>query len=433
MPSALITSDTVIRNVKPGDPRRRLSDGDGLYLLLFVKGGSHGWRLDYSHAGRRKTLSLGTYPETGLKLAREKARAARELIAAGRDPSEARKEARAQQLAVLAARERADAGLPAVGSFEEVAREWFAARRDGWAKSYADKVMARLEADVFPWIGAAPVGEIQPPALLETMRRIESRGVVETAHRALESCGQVFRYAIATGRAVSNPARDLKDALQKPVVRHMPALTEPSDVGALLRAIHGYSGTLIVCSALKLAPLLMVRPGELRQAVWSEFDLDAALWTIPAARMKRQLSGKLNGPPHLVPLPTQAVAILRDLAALTDRGPESFVFRGERMHDRPMSDNTLNAALRAMGYPRETVSAHGFRATARTLIAERLGIAPEVIEAQLAHTVSDSLGRAYNRTQYLDQRKAMMQAWADYLDTLRAGNVVHAEFGGRAA
>jgi integrase len=428
MPSALIKSDIIIRNIKPGDSRRRLTDGDGLYLLLFVKGHAHGWRLDYTYAGRRKTLSLGTYPETSLALARRKAAEARELIAAGTDPSDARKQTRAAQAAERDAAQRQTAGLPVVGGFEDVAREWFAVRRDGWAKGYADKVIARLENDVFPWIGARAINTIEPPLILETVRRIESRGVIETAHRALETIGQVFRYAVATGRTLTNPARDLKDALQKPVVRHMPALTDPADFAGLLRAIHGYGGTLIVCSALKLAPLLLVRPGELRQATWAEFDLDAALWTIPAHRMKRKVEGKRSGPPHLVPLPRQAVAILRDLSDLTNRGPESLVFRGERLHDRPMSDNTLNAALRAMGYPREDVSAHGFRATARTLIAERLNVAPEVIEAQLAHSVPDALGRAYNRTQYLEQRTAMMQAWADYCDTLRTGNVVQGTF-----
>jgi integrase len=433
MPNNLISSDTVIRSIKPGDTRRRLSDGDGLYLLLFVKGGAHGWRFDYSFRGKRNTLSLGTYPATSLKLARQKAATAREQVAAGIDPSDTRKADKAKQQEERDAEERQAAGLPVTGSFEEVAREWFQAKRFGWAASYADKLMRRLEVDVFPWIGSKPVSDIQPPLLLETIRRIEARGVIETAHRALESCGLVFRYAVATGRAVSNPAHDLKDALRKPVVRHMAAITEPVALGALLRAIETYQGTHVVRAALQLAPLLMVRPGELRHAIWQEFDLDAACWTIPAARMKRQLAGKRNGPPHIVPLAAQAVAVLRDLAPLTNTGPEAFVFRGERHHDRPMSENSVNAALRALGYDGDTATGHGFRATARTLIAERLNVPPEVIEAQLAHNVSDTLGRAYNRAEFMQQRGAMMQQWADYLDSLRMGNVVQARFGGKAA
>lgn len=419
MASALIPSDTTIRNIKPGDPRKRLSDGNGLYLLLFVKGGAHGWRLDYPIHGKRKTLSLGTYPDTGLKLAREKAAQARELVAAGIDPSDKRKEAKALHAQAREATERETAGLPAVGSFEEVAREWFNTRRGDWAPSYGDKIIRRLEVDVFPWLGRNPVDSITPPQLLEVLRRIEGRGVVETAHRALENCGQVFRYAVATGRAPSNPARDLKDALRKPVVQHFPAITDPARLGELLRACDSYQGTHVVRAALALMPMLLLRPGELRHARWAEFDLDAGVWTVPAERMKREKAGKLHGKPHMVPLPVQAVATLRDLHALT--GPDGYVFRGERHHDRPMSDAAVNAALRAMGFARDEVTAHGFRATARTILAEHLGIPEAVIEAQLAHAVPDSLGRAYNRTEFLAERKAMMQRWADYLAKLRKG------------
>jgi|SRR6185312_7931476 len=424
MARALIPSDTTIRNIKPGDARKRLTDGEGLYLLLFVKGGAHGWRLDYTIHGKRKTLSLGTYPDTGLKLAREKAEAARQLVAAGADPSEQRKEDKAAHVRAREAEERAGAGLPSQGSFEEVAREWYALHRDDWAPSYGDKIIKRLESDVFPWIGRLPVDCITPPQLLTVLRRIEQRGVVETAHRALENCSQVFRHAVASGCAPSNPARDLKDALRKPVVKHFPAITNPVRLGELLRACDAYQGTHVVRTALRLMPLVLLRPGELRQAQWSEFDLDAGVWTVPAARMKREKAGKLNGKPHIVPLAAQAVAALRELYPLT--GPHGYVFRGERHHDRPMSDAAVNAALRAMGFGADEVTGHGFRATARTMLAERLGVVEPVIEAQLAHSVKDSLGRAYNRTEYHDERRAMMQTWADYLDRLRKGaDVVH--------
>ena len=419
MPSSLLKSDTTIRNIKPGDRRNRLSDGEGLYLLLFVKGGAHGWRLDYTIQGKRKTLSLGTYPDTGLKLARIKAGEARELVAAGIDPSDRRKQAKQKQADARDADQRQADGLPGLGSFEEVAREWFDTKRGEWAAGYGDKIIRRLEVDVFPWIGRQPVQAITPPQLLEVLRRVEARGVIETAHRALENCGQVFRYAVATGRAGSNPARDLKDALRKPVVKHFAAITDPLRLGELLRACDGYQGTPVVRAALHLAPLLLLRPGELRHARWVEFDLDAALWTVPAERMKRERTGKLHGKPHIVPLPAQAVATLRDLHPLTGEG--EFVFRGERHHHRPMSDNTVNAALRAMGFGADEVVHHGFRATARTMMAERLGLPESVIEAQLAHAVKDSLGRAYNRTQFETQRRELMQTWADYLDQLRKG------------
>ncbi|MDO8263723.1 MAG: integrase arm-type DNA-binding domain-containing protein [Gallionella sp.] len=419
MTRSLIPSDTTIRNIKPGDPRKRLSDGEGLYLLLFVNGGAHGWRLDYTIHGKRKTLSLGTYPDTGLKLAREKAEHGRQLVAAGADPSDRRKAIKAQHAQTREASVREASGLPTLGSFEEVAREWFDTRRGDWAASYGDKIIRRLEVDVFPWLGREPAGSITPPQLLEVLRRIEGRGVIETAHRALENCGQVFRYAVATGRAVSNPARDLKDALRKPVVKHFPAITDPLRLGELLRACYGYRGGHVVRAALRLVPLLLLRPGELRHAQWVEFDLDAALWIVPAERMKREKNGKLTGKPHIVPLPLQAVATLRELHTVTGTGV--YVFRGERHHHRPMSENTVNAALRAMGFGADEVVGHGFRATARTMMAERLGLPEAVIDAQLAHAVPDSLGRAYNRTQFEAQRREMMQTWANYLDGLRVG------------
>jgi integrase len=418
----LISSDATIKSIRLGDARKRLTDGDGLYLLLFVKGGAHGWRFDYSVHGRRKTISFGTYPDTSLALARRKADAARQLVAEGIDPSQKRKAEKESYVVARVADEREEQGLAPLDSFEAIAREWFAVKRDGWAASYSDKIMARFEVDVFPWIGKQPIASITPPQLLEVMRRIEARGVVETAHRALQDSSQVFRYAVATGKAATNPARDLKDALKRPDPKHFPAIIDPKRFGDLLRACDTYAATAVVCAALKLAPMLLLRPGELRFAQWSEINLDAAMWTVPAVRMKRELRAKLHGAPHLVPLPKQAVAVLRELHAVTGRGP--MVFRGERHHDRAMSENTINAALRAMGFPQDEVTGHGFRATARTMLHERLGFDPHVIEAQLAHSVRDSLGRAYNRTEFVEQRRKMLQAWADYLDKLRRGGDV---------
>lgn len=420
MAKFLIPGDTTIKSIKPGDTRKRLTDGGGLYLLLFVKGGAHGWRLDYSHGGKRKTLSLGTYPDTGLALARSKAEAARQLLARDVDPSDDRKESK-ESLARKRANElRVAAGLPAHDSFEQVARDWYEQRRHDWASSYGSKIIRRLEVDIFPHIGNLPPAQITPKLLLEVLRKIEARGVVETAHRALENCSQVFRFAVASGVADSDPGRDLKDALKRPKVKHFPAILDPQRLGELLRAIDGYAGTPVVRAALKLAPMVLLRPGELRFARWSEFDLDGAAWTVPAARMKRRVEGKEHGKPHIVPMSTQAVAVLRDLFPITGRS--EFVFRGERHHDRPISENTVNAALRAMGFPQDEVTGHGFRATARTLLDETLGVSPDVIEAQLAHSVKDSLGQAYNRTEFMEQRKRMMQVWADHLDLLRCGS-----------
>ena len=419
MPRDLIPGDATIRAVKPGNPRKRLSDGDGLYLRLFVNGGSHGWRLDYTIHGTRKNLSLGTYPDTSLALARRKADEARRLVSSGTDPSDMRKAAKVQAVQRREADRLADAGQPAVDSFEAVAREWWDTRRHEWSTSYADKVLARLVADVFPYIGRQPVAAVNAPKLLDVLRKIEARGVIETAHRAHESCSQIFRYAVGAGLVASDPARDLKGLLRKPQARHFPAIVKPERLAELLRACDGYAGTPVVRAALRLAPMLLLRPGELRFARWTEIELDTATWLVPAERMKRERAGKLNGPPHLVPLPSQAVQVLRELHALTGGG--DLVFRGERHHDRPMSENTINAALRALGFPADEVVGHGFRATARTLLAERLGVDESVIEAQLAHSVRDSLGRAYNRTEYAAQRAVMLQAWADYLDQLREG------------
>ena len=416
----MILTDAHLRGIKAQDPRKRLTDGGGLYLLLFVKGGSHAWRFDYTHEGKRKTLSLGTYPDTGLSLARRKADEARRLLAEGINPSTARKEARTAIVQALEGERRADAGLPALGSFEEVARSWFEVQRSDWAATYANKVIRRLELYAFPYIGRRPVGEITPPELLAVLRRLEARGVVETAHRVRDTCSQVFRFAVAEGRVTSDPARDLAGALRTHQTKHIPAITEPARFGELLRAIDGCRGIPATREGLKLAALLFLRPGaELRAAEWSEFDLDAALWSVPASRMKRRKHAKENGPPHLVPLPRQAVEILRELRRLT--GHQRFVFQGVRDRSKTISENTLNAALSALGFGPDEMRMHGFRAAARTMLAERLNFDDKVIEAQLAHAVPDALGRAYNRTQFVEQRRAMLQTWADYLDKLRTG------------
>jgi integrase len=416
----LIASDAAIRTIKPGDPRKRLNDGDGLHLLLFVKGGAHGWRLAYAHEGRRNVISLGTYPDTTLSGARKKADEARRLLSEGIDPSEARKQTRTATVQAHEAERRTDAGLPPVGSFEAVAREWLASVHTAKVSAgHSDRTRLRLEQNVFPWLGRLPLASVSAPMVLECLRRVVARGTVETAHRVKDACGQVFRYGIATGHCERNPAADLRDALPPVRVEHRAAITDPARVGELLRALLACTGQPTTQAALQLAALTFQRPGEIRGATWAEFDLDAGTWLIPSHRMKRNLQGKATGPDHVVPLSRQAVAVLRALQPLTGSG--LLVFPGLRDRARPISDMTMNAALRRLGFDGEEMTAHGFRAMARTMLSERLGIAPEVIEAQLAHSVPDALGRAYNRTEFTDQRRQMMQAWADYLDTLRTG------------
>ncbi len=421
MAKNLIPGDKTIKAIQPGDPRGRLSDGEGLYLLLFVKGGAHGWRFDYSHGGKRKTLSLGTYPDTTLAAARTRADEFRKLVADGTDPSSVRKATKAQQQASNQAAALEDQGLPPAGSFEAVAREWIqTVHQHKVSPGHAARTLIRLEQDVFPWIGRTAINALEAPALLEVLRRVEARGAIETAHRAKDACGQVFRYGIASGQCQRNPAADLRDALKPVKTKHMAAVTDPKAVGNILRLIEGYTGFPTTRAALQLAPLLFQRPGNLRMMEWAELDLDAAVWTIPAAKMKRSVDDKTNGQPHMVPLALQAVAILRDIQPLTGGG--RYVFPSVRGGDRPMSNMTLNGALQRMGLDTQNdLTTHGFRAMARTLLAERLGIDPQVIEAQLAHKVKDALGTAYNRTQFAEQRHALMQQWADYLDRLKKG------------
>ncbi|CAG9273425.1 Integrase [Paraburkholderia unamae] len=392
-------TDTAVRNTKPGEKPIRLFDGGGLYLEISTAGGKW-WRLKYRFGGKEKRISLGVYPDVGLKDARERRDAARKLLANGVDPGEAKKARKA------ASEERA------ANSFEVIAREWFAKYAPGWAPGHADKIIQRLQRDVFPWLGGRPIADIAAPELLTVVRRIEERGAHDTAHRALQNCGQVFRYAVATGRAQRDPSGDLRGALPPLKHEHYAAITDPSQVGELLRAIDGFQGTFIVKCALMLAPMLFVRPGELRMAEWSGFNLDKAEWRYLVTKTKTE---------HLVPLSSQAVAILRELHALTGR--RQHVFPGRDPH-KPMSGAAINAALRRMGYDTKTeITGHGFRAMARTILHEELHVKPEVIEHQLAHRVPDALGTAYNRTKFLRERRIMMQQWADQLDQLKASPV----------
>jgi integrase len=391
-------TDVAIRKAKPSDKTQRLFDGGGMYLEIAPSGGKW-WRLKYRFGGKEKRLSLGTYPTIGLAEARTRRDDARRLLAAGIDPSVHRQAAKAM-----------DQGHTA-DSFEAIAREWFAKQSTVWAASHASKVKLRLENDLFPWLGARPVTEISTRELLTTLNRIVDRGAVESAHRVLQYCSQIFRYAIRTDRAERNPAADLCGALPPVKARHHAALTEPKAIGALLRAVDSYEGSLITKCALKLAPLLFARPGELRYMEWKEIDFESAQWNLPAEKMKMRI-------PHIVPLVLQSLAILRELQPLTGDG--RYVFPSARSPQRAMSENAVLAALRRMGYTKEEMTGHGFRAMARTVLDEVLHFRPDYIEHQLAHAVRDPNGRAYNRTSFLPERRQMMQAWADYLDTLKA-------------
>lgn len=390
-----------VRNAKPAAKPYRLHDEKGLYLEVSPSGGKW-WRLKYRYAGKEKRLSLGVFPDTSLKEARDRRDAARKLLRDGLDPSEQRKQTKAAKVELHA------------NTFEATAREWYAARSPNWAPSHASKTIRRLERDVFPAIGRRPITEITGPELLAVMRRIAERGAVETARRALSNCGQVYRYAIATGRAKTDLSKTLWDGMPTSNGTHLASVTDPERVGNLLRMIWDYDGSPVVAAALKLGPLVFVRPGELRQAQWTDIDLEAGEWRFTASK---------TGTEHIVPLSAQAVGVLRDLHALTGRG--RYVFPSARGARRPMSDMAVNAALRRIGIGKDEFTGHGWRATARTMLDEVLGFRPDFIEHQLAHAVRDPNGRAYNRTAFLPERHKMMQAWADYLDALRTGaNVV---------
>lgn len=393
-------TDAAIRTAKPGEKPYKLADERGLFLLVNPNGAKW-WRLKFRVEGKEKALSLGTYPDTSLKEARSKRDEARKQLAEGIDPSQQRK-------AIKAAREGVTAN-----SFEVICREWLENKRSNIEEAQHKKALARLEKDVFPWMGSRPIAEITAPEVLAVLRRIDARGARYTAHKAKSEISQCFRYAIATGRAERDPCPDLRGAIPAPKTENRPAITDPKAAGELLRAIDGFKGTFVVRCALLLAPLLFVRPGELRKATWDGFDLDKGEWRYFINKTKTE---------HLVPLASQAVAILRELHALTGHG--SYVFPG-RDPKRPMSDAAVNAALRRMGYDTKTeITGHGFRAMARTILHEELHIKPEVIEHQLAHQVADALGTAYNRTKFLKERKIMMQQWASYLDNLKEGAAV---------
>lgn len=391
-------TDTRVRKAKSTTKTQRLFDGGGLYMEVSPTGGKW-WRQKYRFGGKEKRLSHGTYPDVSLALARERRDHARKLLAAGVDPAEHRKAER------VAGTERA------ANSFEVIAREWLT-KRD-WVEGYRVKVEAWFDNDVFPWIGGRPIAELTAPEFLRVARRIEARGAIESAHRVMQNCGQVMRYAIATGRSDRNPVADLKGALASPPERHHAAITDVAAIGGLLRAIDGYTGSVITRTAMQLAPFVFLRPGELRHAEWQEIDLEKAEWNIPGRKMKMGL-------PHLVPLSSQALALLEDIYPLTGRS--AYVFPGARTDTRPMSNNTINAALRRMGFDKDTMTAHGFRAMARTVLDEELHFRPDYIEHQLAHAVRDPNGRAYNRTAHLPERRKMMQGWADYLDAIKADN-----------
>lgn len=393
-------SDTKIRSAKPKTRAYKLSDEKGLYLLINPNGSKY-WRQKYYFAGKENLLAHGVYPEVSLKDAREKRDQAKKLLANHIDPSEHNK---AQKSARLGR---------AANSFEVVAREWLTKQTERLAPSHTNKIKARLETKVFPWLGNSPIAEISPFDILDkVLRRIEAQGTIETANRTKGTISQIMRYAVSTGRAERDPCPDLKNALSTPKTKNFASLTNPEDIAILLNRIANYRGTYTVYCALQLAPLVFVRPGELRQAEWKDIDLENATWSFIASK---------TGTPHIVPLAKQAVEILQALHPLT--GHRRYVFNGRNDPNKPMSDGTINRALQKMGYDTQTeMTGHGFRAMARTILHERLDVDPHVIERQLAHAVPDTLGTAYNRTQFIEQRKIAMQIWADYLDQLKASN-----------
>ena len=388
-----------IKNAKPSTKTRKLFDGGGLYLEVSPKGRKW-WRLKYRFGGKEKRLALGVYPDVSLKEARDRRYHAKRLLDDCIDPAERRQSI------------RKEIQTQSANTFELVAREWFSGHEPTWAKSHSSKVIRRLEKNVFPWLGKKAINSITPQQILEVIRRIESRGVLETAHRSLATCGQVFRYAIATGRADRDATADLRGALPPIKRKHFAAVTEPEQVAALLRQIHGYSGSVVVRCALQLAPLVFVRPGELRMAKWEDIDLKAAEWRYVVSKTET---------PHIVPLSTQAIKIFREIEPLSGDGKYVFPSARSLKGDRALSDNAVLAAMRGMGIGKDEMSGHGFRAMARTMLDEILGYRPDLIEHQLAHQVRDPNGRAYNRTTHLAERKQMMQDWADYLDRLKNG------------
>jgi integrase len=393
-------SDTAVKNVKPSGKTLKMFDGGGLYLEVTPKG-SKRWRFKYRFQGKEKLLSLGVYPDIKLKTARGRRDDLRAQLAEGLDPSFQRK------MKKIEGQERA------ANTFEIVAREWHSKFSVKWVSSHSGRVLSRMEKDLFPWLGNRPIAELTPLEVLTCVQRIEKRGAVETAHRALQNCGQVLRFAVATGRAERDITVDLKGALPPVREKHLAAITDPERVGELLRAIDSFQGSFTVQCALRFAPLVFVRPGELRKAQWDDIDLKAKEWRYTVSKTKSE---------HIVPLSSQAIDILREIYPLTGSG--LFVFPSAWGKDRPMSDNAILSALRRMEIPKDEMTGHGFRAMARTILDEVLEFPQHLIEHQLAHAVRDPNGRAYNRTSHLPQRRKMMQAWADYLEKLKAGGQV---------
>ena len=388
-------TDTAIRNAKPQQKQYKMTDGRGLYLLVTKTGKYFRW--DYRFGGKRKTFAYGVYPDVTLKQVREWHTDYRRILAQGIDPNEYKNQEKRKQKALTE------------NMFEVVAREWYSKQVPTWTAKHAETVIGRMENKVFPWLGDKEIAAVDAPMLLEVLRRIENGGAIETAHRVKQICGQIFRYAIATGRADRDPSADLKGALTPVKPKAMATITDPKKVGCLLRAIYGYHGNLVTRCALKFAPLTFVRPGELRHAEWEEIDVEGGIWKIPASKMKMDR-------PHIVPLSRQVVEMIEEIRPLTGEG--KYVFPSLRSVVKPMSNNTVNAALRGMGYSKEQITGHGFRGMASTLLYEN-GWLGDAIELQLAHAEGNSVKASYNHAQHLPERKKMMQWWADYLDGLR--------------
>ena len=390
----------------PEKRQARFADSGGMYLQV-SPAGSKRWFLKYRVGGKEKQLALGSYPDMSLKSARLARDAAKLQKSEGIDPVQARK---LEKLKVK--RNTRD-------TFKTIALEWYSKQAPQWSESHAGRMLRQLERDLFPWIGDRPIEQIHAMELLAALQKVEERGALETADRALMLARQIWDYWLPTsGLAQRNITEGLKARLTPYHSKSFAAIVEPNRFGDLMRAIKTYKGGPIVRTALQLAPLLYQRPGNLRMMEWSEIDLDAALWTIPSMKIKRTKQEKINGEAHVVPLPVQAIALLRNIQPLTGHGV--YVFPGERSHDRPISDNSVRSALYALGFGKEQTW-HGFRASARTMIVDELNLDPLVIEANLAHAVKDSNGRSYNRTQYLKQRFEMVQQWADYLEKLARG------------
>jgi integrase len=391
-------SDIAVRNAKHEDKPRKLADEKGLFLLIHPNGSKY-WRMKYRIVGKEKLLALGVYPEVTLATARQRRDDARKMISNGVDPSLVKQQVK---------RSKSEA---AANSFEVVSREWIISHMANKSESHRERTLRRFETYLFPWVGNRPISDLTAPDILQCVKRPQNQNKLETAHRVLQAAGQVFRYAVQTGRAVRDVTADLKGALPSPNVKHMASFTEPKQVAELLRAIDGFQGTLTVECALRLAPLVFVRPSELRRAKWADIDLERGEWSYRVSKTNTD---------HLVPLSKQAIEILKIIHPLSGRG--EFVFIGGHDPKKPMSEAAINASLKRMGYDTKTeITGHGFRAMARTILHERLGVDPHVIEHQLAHKVPDALGAAYNRTKFVDQRTLMMQQWADYLDELKAG------------